>query len=1245
MTKKAIAFTTDALMATTLILIATMIVFSQSTTTQSESYTFEQTNSISSDAIKILSSIELSEINETLKNDILSGTNITTDDLNKDMIYIIGALWAENSTASIDYAKSIAEKYIRPLIPDKYSYGIYINDQEIHAEPKTEYNVLSSTRRLISGINKGSPTKGTSTRITISNILSKDTSKFIYFGGFVGEGNITKAFTLPSSIENVKDVYIEVDAGSNFTISVNGNDAGNYTMTSMTPMHSNNWTMNSTYYPLFTSGDNTININYTDLQNSYIGGGYIKIAYNTSIMDTTMISSKNGNTSERYDFPGIAGFINLYSSFYVPGTLNSMHIYLHLDNPYTTYLYIGKTEVYDNITNETEYININNTILSSILDYGTMSKSTIPIRLGIKNLTGLNTGSNIILITDLSESMDTFDVQPGNLERIAVAKSSDKEFVDTILNNEYQKVGLVGYGTSTDSSRTVYLTDNNETLKTEIDGYDHDQGMTCISCGIKTSTDMLKATINVTTIVENGTQWYYNDSYRDSEPPTDSYGYNWYEPNYTLESEWNTDYAVFGAGAAALPKSTDLATGSSGGTTAYPNLWDDNTTTIPVSFETGYNSTANTFGWNNGDDGWDYDPEDNSGPYGYDDNIDYNFVVNEKLEFDTVTGAPARNRCDNKDCSAAYGIQIEITPEHYNILSNNGMARISFQYEWDGNDDPFENSDEVWIKSRWTSPTTGIHDLGTEQSNIDGDTTPEIDFRDNPNDDIPPTYTAQDITSWIEGPGTYYLDIGGKLYAGVTNEWGYFRFDDILLEIRNGTSRYYFRKNFTITDMNKIGRGFLKVASDDISDIFINGELIDSDPGPSHDADYWNRIELIDRSYFKEGNNIIAARSYNSAGATRFDLKVETFNTSRNRAMLVMSDGEANHCYPPIWNCPDSQAKQQAIDFACEAYETYGIQSHAVGFGSTVDEATLQSIADCGHGIYRSSNNADELKEIYQNIANAMVSYQTQNSNIIGTYTITTLYADSYIEYNYTPTADLNYGEISLTFESPTFGETSGNPDVESPKNGSYWIPPTVEVVDSKATTYSSDYWSSILDMKSETSAWTNIYNLSTYQEKFTKLGDPYIIYMPPSLIEQNKTNYVRIDTGINDTYFTGASPNNRIIYTLKIKGTASYSEISSKADGCEWKVEQYDGNNATLKIPTNYNGTKTCEFSSEQIIYDSDDSIDNAGILLLQQLDVTDDNRIDVAIDQTNINIRIIKVRDIPWMWGPAIFKLEIWK
>jgi len=75
----------------------------------------------------------------------------------------------------------------------------------------------------------------------------------------------------------------------------------------------------------------------------------------------------------------------------------------------------------------------------------------------------------------------------------------------------------------------------------------------------------------------------------------------------------------------------------------------------------------------------------------------------------------------------------------------------------------------------------------------------------------------RDITSWITGPGTYYLDFGGKLMADSSNERGNFSFDNILLEINNYSNTnnsVYFRKNFTISNISIVGKGLVRILSE-----------------------------------------------------------------------------------------------------------------------------------------------------------------------------------------------------------------------------------------------------------------------------------------------------------------------------------------------------------------------------------------------------------------------------------------------
>ncbi|MFH1126992.1 MAG: DUF2341 domain-containing protein, partial [archaeon] len=571
MKKKGVMFTTDALFAMTLIIITIGILFSQEKTSIPQNYMFDQANVMAEDSLKILSYTKFSQVDEALRNSIISDTNVTAADVDEDIAYIIGALWAENSVASLDYARNLTETYIGAMIPGSYSYGLFIDGQEIYSDPKTEYSLLTSSRRLISGIHEGMPTKGTSTRISISNILSKDTAKYIYFGGFVGQGNITAAFALPSVIDSVTGVYIEMDAGSNFTMNVNGNYAGYYNMTSIIPMYSHNWTMDPAYHSLFNNGENTIRINFTDkdIWNKYIGGGFIKIKYNTSQMDTTQINLNNDEVSERYIFPGVDGLFNIYSSFYVPGQLNNMSIWVHFRNNMsntTVFLEIANSTIFfTNGTGEQNLAFTSTGILSNLtasgLNYNTLSKKTIPLRFGyyegsFESESGYGYG-DAVLITDVSGSMDWrmgFDdttagqvractnpaLNQTDTQRLSVAKCVDKDFVGAMLNASGNRIGLVSFETGTD--QTHQLSDDQTNLESQINGY-VPQSSTCMCCGINSAMTLFSSVTN--TLVDIKSEWKYTIDYPTSEPPDDIGANNWTEISYD-DTAWSTGNAILG---------------------------------------------------------------------------------------------------------------------------------------------------------------------------------------------------------------------------------------------------------------------------------------------------------------------------------------------------------------------------------------------------------------------------------------------------------------------------------------------------------------------------------------------------------------------------------------------------------------------------------------------------------------------------------------------------------------------------
>ncbi len=1148
---------------------------------------YQGMHSLSEDSMQVFALTPFSSLGEPLKAELAAAANLTSEEMNKSILDIVGILWGINRT---DYAANLTREYFWNILGNSTNYSLIIyeygNNYIIYnsSSISNKRRVISSTSRVVSGYKENNPRAGFVARAFIAS-ATKRMQSYAYFGGFEGSGNITKILILPESVSAISEAYMEMDVASNFTLYINGKYSGAYNISARKPLYAKNWTVPQSYYGYFVNGSNNITVAFSGISSGYVGGGFIRVRYNTTILDTSGARlNPDGNATERYYFPGIDGLINIYSSFYVPGVLKSLGIQLHYMSNYTVYLIIGNVSVYENSTGTPKTIYLNNTFLSSVLNYSFFNQ-TMPVRFGTRNITGMGEGSDAVLITDVSGSMTTCDVDasggdcnggiPGvQNRRIDIAKESDAEFVRVILANAGQKVGLISYDSTTKTAQTVNLTDNNNTLISMINTYAAGT-TTCIACGIKSATDMLAATVSVANIIANRSQWHYNDSYLSGELPLDSEGRNWTSINYSLGALWKSGNAVFGNGSYSIPAATNIA----GSAKTYANL-----SNITSGAKYDYDNTT----------------------------VVYSATGNKKLNFSTRSGNPLQNRClnggSNYDCSGGFIIMVNITPLQYAILSSGGVAYVSFDYWWNAtNSASFESSDEVWIKARWVSPASGAHSLGSQLSSAGSDTTPEIASGSNPYYNFS-GHALLNITAWIEGAGTYYLDFGGKLYASASDENGNFSFDNVLLEISNITDAVYFRKNFTIANISSVGKSILKVLSDDSAEIYINGAQVFNDTASAHGAAYWNAVNVISRRYFRQGENIIAARLRNKAGPSRFDLELLAVNDSRNKAMLVMSDGQANvqltPFVSPLTSAPIlaggsfSTADSDAINRSCFAYENYGIISHSVGFGSGADAATLGAIASCGRGSFYTSNNEDELKKIYRDIANSIISYSTQAAEISGETSPATLYTDSFIEYNYTPAVDPRYGNISLALESNTFGNTSGNYSVESPKNGSYNVSSNMLVTDAKVTSYSSDFWTSSLEVNSTTGSWKTAFSLNTFGTNYMSLGDPFIVNIPVSLIKPGEMNYVRINTAKNSTELEGGSPDNRVIYSVRVKGSVDYGVTFNTSD---------DAKADAKKRLSDYLAS--------------------------------------FGISADGIDTGSQDIGKIPWMWGPAVMTFEVWK
>ncbi len=1253
--KKGIFFTLDALFATILIGIALIISSKYYISDVSQS----QVNYYSQDIVNSLSNIKISEVNDSYVKSLISSGEIVN--LENSVVEQIGEFYVLNKT---DLARNLSVAVSKELIPDKFGFEMLVNDESIYFV-NSEYGrqtELISSRRLISGIEKFKPIKGATSKVFLQGINRKKYSSYAYFGGFIGQGNLSGFIdTVPQNV-NISGMYLELDAASDFEFFLNNIQCDSTFSVGTGMMTADGWDIGYCNSSLILGQKNNYTVIFSDqLGTAYIGGGFLRVDYYTDELQ----QEKQTQSIKEY-LTGVNGIINTYSSFYVPGSLTNISVFLHYkintsnQTKNTFYFTIGNATVFkdNNLTGEkTQIIYPQN--ITKYYSLSSLDRKTVPIRAGFENVSFgflYEGNADVIIITDVSGSMDwRMDnnnngvsrncddalINDSSTRRISIAKCLDKQFVRDILNITGNRVGLVSYDDVTHAAETRYPTLDTAVLDAVIGtsvpetGYEA-SGSTCICCGINSAVNAITENISATTLIARNSNWLYNNFSLVVEPGQDSNGNNWYDISYLNESEWFSGNTILGATNSYnyLP-AVDTEIGSSlVGLALYANLWENNGDTPgpPNDFSSGIlNLTANTYGIAGNNDGWDWDTANGAGPFGYDDDIDYNNIVAGVLELDSATGAPARNRCNNNDCSGAYGISVNITQEMFDTMQANGAAIISFWYQWhEQNGNPFESSDEAWIKARWTSPSSGQHYLG---SNLDAthsgnDADLEIAAIENPDTDVIGTFT-QELSSWIESPGTYYLELGGKVLANANDEWGYWRFDNIQISFSNSTDHYYFRKNFSISDLGQVGRGILNVLSDDMATVYINGIKVTEDTS-EHNATYWNiRGRSIPSTYFNLGNNVIAVELHNFNYAAKFDLELIGLNDSKDRAIMVMTDGQANvQCAAQ----GTGSAINDAILAACNGREDYGITFYAVGYSTASHEGTLQGIALCGEGVYARSENVTVLREFYQDVASSIISgsRHAQTIEIQGNISTNILYDDSYIQVDYIPIVDPpQFGEISLIVEEKNFDNCSFN----------VYIPTDIRVSNAKLTSYSSEHWTDGVVVNNN-----GVYNLSIFSRDYTAMGDPFLINIPATvLIGGNNSFFMR--TGDSPDNNTECSKNNTFIYTAQVQASVSYSDVLEKAIGCEWFVEFDDGENISINVPPTYSGAKKCYYTTALIDYDANDTYDDAMFNLLDNLDFDDDGRIYVNIKEQNLIVGAISVGKVPYPWGPAISEVRVWR
>jgi len=452
--KRGLFFSADALIALFIIFSVLLIAYSLTRMVRNET-------EVHSDIIDSLSNVKVGESGNLYVKSLISQGKIVN--LNNSLLEQIGEFYVTD----IDGARDLAEAVLEEL-DFTNNVGLWYGSTLVFSKNDSAFENsldVDVSRQSISGIKEGDSVTGFSARAFLtSSVLSK----YFYFGGYVGDGNLSQEISYDGDITSAS---VELVIDKNFDIYVNENYEGSYvgSENEFTPV---NYDIST---GLFQSGDNLVEFKGNNL---HITGGFIKISYQSEV---------EFSQSERYNFPGIIGLINLYDGFYVSGDINAINILLHFDNEFTnTFFNIGNVSIYNDSAGGEVSLNFDNSQLMSLLDYNSLSRKNVPLRVGMENVSYLGSVQNIDVfsVTDLSASMNQqCPTCSGGTKLIDLAKDANKVFVNTVLNNSLNRVGLVGYKREAFEEDYHALSNDNISLIQKVDDWNPQAG-SCICCGI-----------------------------------------------------------------------------------------------------------------------------------------------------------------------------------------------------------------------------------------------------------------------------------------------------------------------------------------------------------------------------------------------------------------------------------------------------------------------------------------------------------------------------------------------------------------------------------------------------------------------------------------------------------------------------------------------------------------------------------------------------------------------------------------
>ena len=454
-------------------------------------------------------------------------------------------------------------------------------------------------------------------------------------------------------------------------------------------------------------------------------------------------------------------------------------------------------------------------------------------------------------------------------------------------------------------------------------------------------------------------------------------------------------------------------------------------------------------------------------------------------------------------------------------------------------------------------------------------------------------------------------------------------------------------KNFTHLILNQEGQ---LLEPNRIGLASYNGD-VDSSTPLSHDQSY---LESEIDSYNAGGSTCICCGVLEGGNVIN-DSHHEPHWDNVTRAMLVMTDGVANQA---PYGCrrilrdyyggavgdlngdgEANDAGDYAVAAANYSRRELNISLYIVGFGTRarLDEDTLRAMAAVDNAShYYLADSPQALADVYNDIARDIIRIANYNAQVLSfdvNVNTSTVYPDSRIEYTYeaNPLPELK-GKLLIDGERQPFatGDSCEATDV--------FFPPALYPLEGSITSYSGEHWTDHLSVNDHT-----IYELTDYGDDYRALGDPFSIGIPPGVMTRGPNEF-SLTTADSPTEPAGCSPHNKLLYTATINNTFSLDSVYPEAEGCTWTLDRL-GETATMSLPADYSGDNECSYQSGDVTYDNDDAWQALGHRLFTALDIEDDGEVDVDFAAEDLHLNAEQRSDIPYLWGPAILEVSVWR